>query len=79
MQVSQIFDSLHLLIIDAQPNNLVEGKKAQALYILTGTQYTTARATAASCSTCEKQTVQPKFAFAKINTVQLKGLFDRRL
>lgn len=52
MQVSQIFDSLHLLIIDAQPNNLVEGKRAQALYILTGTQYTTARATAASCSTC---------------------------
>lgn len=52
MQTSQRFDSLCFVITDAQLNNLVEGKRAESLYILTGTQYTTARATAASCSTC---------------------------
>lgn len=79
MQASQRFDPLRFLITDAQLNNSVEGKKAESLYILTGTQHTTARATAASCSTCWKQMVQSKFVFAKINIVQLRGLSDRLL
>ena len=52
MQASQRFDSLCFVITDAQLNNLVEGEIAESLCILTGTQYTTARATAASRSTC---------------------------